>query len=99
MFVLIISFVAGCVTGEKVANISPGMTKSQVFEIMGKSDGFRKIGEYETYKYVNRLISGWSWDRADYTFIFKNDQLVEYGPGQVRERNVGGLHTVFIYQL
>ena len=25
------------------------------------------------------MISGWSWDRADYIVILKNDRVVEYG--------------------
>ena len=72
--------------------MGPGMSQDQVTQIMGKPDGFQQRGEYVTYKYTNVLISGWSWDRTDYSFIFKNDKLVEYGTGEVRERNVGGIH-------
>ena len=88
---------SACVTGERVSNIDPGMSKEEVLNIMGKPDGFRQVGQYEVYKYANRLLSGWSWDRTDYSFIFKENKLVEYGPGEIRERNVGGLHSVFIY--
>jgi hypothetical protein len=46
--------------------------------------------------YTNRLISGWSWDRTDYTVILKDGHVVEYGPGQVRQRepNTGVLILV-----
>ena len=33
----------------------------------------------------DRLISGWSWNRADYSFIFKNNKLIQWGAGQVRQ--------------
>ncbi len=75
------------------------MSTDQVESILGKPDGFQQRGEYTVYKYANRLISGWSWDKADYSFVFKDDKLIEYGPGEVRERDVGGVHSVFIYQL
>lgn len=93
-------FLVGCVvTGEKVTRLDPGMSQEQVTKIMGKPDGFQQRGGYTIYKYTNRLISGWSWDRADYSFIFKDGKLIEYGAGEVRERNVGGIHSVFIYQM
>ena len=100
IFVIVLSlFMSGCVTGEKATRVNPGMSQEQVVEVMGKPDGFQQMGEYTIYKYTNRLISGWSWDRADYSFIFKDGKLFEYGAGEVRERNVGGVHSVFIYQM
>ncbi|WP_263081866.1 outer membrane protein assembly factor BamE [Endozoicomonas sp. Mp262] len=96
---LLVMLLTGCVTGEKVASINPGMSQNEVVQVLGKPDGFRQSGDYTIYKYTNRLISGWSWDRADYSFVFKDTHLVEYGAGEVRERNVGGIHSVFVYQL
>ena len=97
--ILIVILLAGCATGERVASINPGMSQDDVSKVLGKPDGFKQSGDYTIYKYTNRLISGWSWDRADYSFIFKDNQLVEYGAGEVRERNVGGVHTVFFHQM
>jgi hypothetical protein len=88
----------GCFTGEKITELSPGMSQSKVVHILGKPDGFRTEGDYSILKYTNKLISGWSWDRADYFVILKNDKVVEYGSGEVRERNIGGIHTIFIHQ-
>ena len=101
MLFVVISFVVGaCATGSKIKKIDPGMSQSSVKNIMGQPDGFKKIGEFTVYTYTNRLISNWSWDRTDYSFIFdKDDELIEYGAGEIRERDVGGLHTVFIYRL
>jgi hypothetical protein len=77
---------AGCVTGEKMARLDPGMTKNQVIETLGKPDGFESRGEYEALKYSNRLMSGFSWDRGDYFVILKEGKVVEYGVGTVREK-------------
>lgn len=90
-------FAASCVTGEKAREVQPGMSQQEVVSVMGKPDGFSLKGEYTIYQYTNRLISGWSWDRADYSFIFKNNQLIEYGPGAVREKEVGGIQTIFLH--
>ncbi len=100
-FMLCVFFITitGCATGEKATRLSPGMSQTDVAGILGNPDGFRAEGDYTILKYTNRLISGWSWDRADYFVILKNGKVVEYGSGEVRERNVGGIHTIFIHHL
>jgi len=95
---ILLIIIIGCATGEKVTRLSPGMSQADVFGTLGRPDGFRTEGEYTILKYTNRLISGWSWDRADYFIILKDDQVTEYGSGEVREKNVGGIHTIFIHQ-
>ena len=49
------------------------MTKAQVVAVLGRPDGYKQIEAHEIYRYSNRLSSGWSWDRADYNVVFKND--------------------------
>lgn len=90
--------ITGCATGEKVTRLSPGMSQADVVGTLGRPDGFRTEGDYTVLKYTNRLISGWSWDRADYFVILKDDKVTEYGSGEVREKSVGGIHTIFIHQ-
>jgi hypothetical protein len=90
--------ITGCATGEMVSRLSPGMSQANVVETLGRPDGFRTEGEYTILKYTNRLISGWSMDRADYYIILKDDKVTEYGSGEVREKTVGGIHTIFLYQ-
>jgi len=76
----------GCVTGDKVrGGIREGMTKDQVIATLGQPDGFKRSGDAEALQYTNRLISGWSWDRTDYTVILENGHVAQYGPGQVRQ--------------
>jgi hypothetical protein len=76
----------GCVTGDRVRQgIREGMTKEQVIATLGQPDGFKRSGDTEALTYVNRLISGWSWDRTDYTVILDHGQVTQFGPGQVRQ--------------
>jgi len=77
--------VASCVTGEKMSSLSPGMTKDQVISLLGHPDGYQAEGDSEVLRYTNKLVSGWSWDRADYYAILRGGKLVEYGAGQVRQ--------------
>ncbi len=77
----------GCATGEKIRNVGEGMTKNEVVSNLGQPDGYTRNGDYEALQYTNRLISGWSWDRADYTVILRDGKVVEYGPGEVRQRD------------
>ncbi|MFM0199388.1 hypothetical protein PQR53_05825 [Paraburkholderia fungorum] len=74
----------GCVTGQKMGDIHKGMSKHEVESTLGKPDGYRS-GEYEALRYTDRLISGWSWNRTDYTVVPQNGRVIEYGPGQVRQ--------------
>jgi hypothetical protein len=88
-------FLAGCATGEIVrGKFHEGMTKEQVISELGKPDGFQRSGDYEALLYTNRLISGWSWDRTDYTIILQNDKVVQYGTGQVRQNSPNTLILV-----
>lgn len=96
LYVLVILVITSCATGEMMGQISPGMTQDEVIGVLGKPDGFKQQDEYIAYTYTHRLISGFSNDRADYIFIFKNDSLVEYGAGAIREKNVNGVNTVIL---
>jgi hypothetical protein len=78
-------FMASCVTGEKMTSLSPGMTKGQVIATLGRPDGYQSEGNYEVRRYTNKLVSGFSWDRADYYAILRDGKLAEYGAGQVRQ--------------
>lgn len=77
--------VLGCVTGEKITRVEPGMSKAEVIDILGRPDGYWSEGEYEALQYTNRLISGWSWDRADYGIILKSGRVTGFGAGHVRQ--------------
>jgi hypothetical protein len=81
----------GCVTGEKMSQLHPGGTKAEVVSALGRPDGYKQIEGHEIYRYSNQLSSGWSWDRADFNVVFKNDRVVEYGAGEVRPKSNGAV--------
>jgi hypothetical protein len=82
---------------KKLQKISPGDSPSFVEKKLGRADGFKISGKFKVYHYNHKLISGWAYDRADFHVIFKDDKVVEYGMGEVREKDVGGVQTLFIY--
>ncbi|MCE1225592.1 MAG: hypothetical protein LWW87_03785 [Geobacteraceae bacterium] len=85
----------GCATGEIVrSGIRDGMSKQQVIDELGNPDGYQRSGDYEALLYTNRLISGWSWDRTDYTIILQKGSVVQYGTGQVRQNSPNTLLLV-----
>ncbi len=84
--VIICSMLFACAHGSKMKNLQPHMTRQQVIQNLGKPDGYQTYGDYEVLKYSNKLMSGWSWGRADYYAILKNGRLVEYGTGEIREK-------------
>ncbi len=91
----LLSWFTGCATtGERISRIREGMSRQQVEAIMGKPDGFKRAGDYESIQYAHRLVTGWAWDRADYNVILKNDRVVEYGIGEVRVKD--GPSTILI---
>jgi len=75
----------GCVTGQKISQVEPGMNRQQVVSALGKPDGFQSHGNYEALKYSNRLMSGWSWDKSDYYVILKDGLVTATGNGEVRQ--------------
>lgn len=68
-----------CVTGEKFAKISPGMSRADVIDRLGSPDGVQTEGTVELLTYANRFMSDWSWDKADYKVLLNNGFVVQYG--------------------
>ncbi|MDQ3186272.1 MAG: hypothetical protein M3Q16_07440 [Pseudomonadota bacterium] len=91
---------ASCVTAEKMDGLREGMTKAEVIKRAGSPDGYQRNGEYEVLLYVKRRPGGWSaftgsaYNLVDYSVIFKDDHVIEYGPGKTYER--GGNDLPFV---
>jgi hypothetical protein len=82
---------------KKMQKLSPGDSPSSVEKKLGKADGFKVNNEYMVYHYNHKIISGWAWDRADFHVIFKNNSVVEYGMGEVRQKDINGVQSFFIF--
>ena len=76
---------ASCTIGEKMSSIHPGITRDQVVSVLGRPDGYQTDSGYEVLKYTNKLVSGWSWDKADYSVTLRDGKVIAYGAGQVRQ--------------
>ncbi|MDZ4371576.1 MAG: hypothetical protein U1C74_09180 [Phenylobacterium sp.] len=74
------------ITGNAFKKLEEGMSKDRVIAILGKPDGFTRNGNVEVLTYRNRMMSGWSWDRADYYVVLTEGRITSYGTGEVRER-------------
>jgi hypothetical protein len=86
---LLVVVLAACATGERMRSVHEGMWKDEVVGLLGNPDGVQRIGEYEVLRYSDRLASTWSSDRAEYSVILRGGRVVEYGPGQARQRDPG----------
>ena len=96
VFLLSISVIAcTAITGDHISKLRPGMNKADVVATLGNPDGYRRTGDMESLMYSNRLTSGWGHDRADYAVLLKNGQVVEYGAGDVRVKQMDNL-LVFV---
>lgn len=83
--VLAVGLLASCATGEKMRRMDVGMDQAAVERQMGRPDGYSEQDGYQVLTYKNRLMSGWSWDRADYQVLLRDGRVVQYGPGTVRQ--------------
>ena len=86
---LCLLLVVGCTTGEMISEIQIGMSESEVREVLGVPDGISEKDGVRILKYIDRLVSGWSWNRGDYYVVLENDRVVDYGASEVRHNNVG----------
>ena len=99
---VVVFLMSGCVTGEKASNLTLGMTQNEVVRIMGRPNGVdsRREGESSVVEYVyrDRLMSGFSWDRADYLVKFSDDRVTSFGPVNVVRKtnplNEGSLQPI-----
>ena len=95
---ILATMVFGCATtGERMQNLSLGMSKSQVEREIGRSDGAEVVDSRQCFIYLDRLISGWGMNRADYRICFEDGRLAEYKAIAVRERKPTA-STLLIHQ-
>ena len=86
---LCLVLVVGCTTGEAISEIQIGMSESEVRNILGVPDGVSEKDGVRILKYIDRLVSGWSWNRGDYYVVLEKGKVVDYGASEVRHNNVG----------
>jgi hypothetical protein len=69
----------------KFQKMHEGMSKEEVFRILGKPDrvdsGTDVKDADQTLLYLGRFPSGWSWDRADYTVTLRDGHVAQFHKG------------------
>lgn len=78
----------------KMTTLSPGISRADVVNKLGRPDGVKRQGDYESLGYSHRMISGWSNDRADFQVVLKDGKVIEYGMGEVRVKDNNVLFLV-----
>lgn len=66
--------------GTKMTKLSEGITKQDVIDVLGNPDGFQLAGKFGALRCPNRLMSGWSWDRADYFAVLRMNISLSTAP-------------------
>lgn len=84
LVVLLVSLLmVACTMSDKVGSLSEGMSRAEVESVLGRPDGFQRSGTQVGYQYTNRFVP-WTGQRADYYTVFENDQLTQWGTGEIR---------------
>jgi hypothetical protein len=78
-FLLMISALIGCATGDRISKLKNGMGEDEAAKIMGKPDQVEERGEYVILRYKDRVISDVSFARGDYQVTLKNGEVVDFG--------------------
>jgi hypothetical protein len=84
----------GCQTSAtKVSGLTPGSRPDRVIAALGQPSDDTIIGPYEIYTYRQRR-SLRSLHRVDYTVVFKEGQLVAFGPGAAKHNGADDMVIV-----
>ncbi|MDA3916733.1 MAG: hypothetical protein PF690_07145 [Deltaproteobacteria bacterium] len=93
IIVIIIVAIAGCASGvQKMRKIDPGMSYSDIDNIMGRRDSFRTVEKdgntYTLYQYTNQFCNAHVTlhEKCDFFVIFKDGRVVETGVKDVRDK-------------
>ena len=88
-FVAVAALLTSCATGEKFSSVRNGMSMREVESIVGTPDEALTYEGNQVYKWIDRIVSGWGMDKADYYVVFdhnKNDTVAKYGRENFRAR-------------
>ena len=92
-YILIIVFLAltGCSASNDSRVVLAGMSKQQVIEIEGVPDEDAMEStikdNYALLLYLDQMMPESSKNKADRTFVFQNDTLIEYTVMNIRPKN------------
>jgi hypothetical protein len=83
----------GCASGvQKMRKMDPGMSTSEVDQIMGRRDSFKTVenhgNTYTLYQYTNQYCNAHVslYEKCDFFVIFKDGKVIETGVRNVRSQ-------------
>jgi hypothetical protein len=71
----------------KVLSTSPWDSKAEVISLLGNPRGYTRNGDSETLQYPGGLVSGFSWDTADFFVVLKDGKVESYGSKNTQKAN------------
>ncbi|MBP6122640.1 MULTISPECIES: hypothetical protein [Providencia] len=77
----------GCVTTTESNVVLAGMSKNQVIKIEGIPNEQAIQDNYELLLYLNKIHPEFPNGKADYTFIFNKNQLIEYSVENISQKD------------
>jgi hypothetical protein len=91
VLLVVLLILSGCanspIFGERFnSSMSPGMTATEVKDLLGNPDGYEKRGNQELYRYTDRMVSGFGWDKGNYEVLLEDGRVIQYGLGSIRFR-------------
>jgi len=99
-----IILIGGCASGvQKMRKLNPGMSPSDIDQIMGKRDSFSTVEKngdiYILYQYTNQFCNAHVsiYEKCDFFVIFRNNQLIETGVKNVRS-NMPKMQFIHLFQ-
>ena len=85
--------IASCASGvQKMRKIDPGMSVSEINNIMGRRDSFRSVdvdgSTFTLFQYTNQFCNAHVTlhEKCDFFVIFKEGKVVETGVKNVRDK-------------
>jgi hypothetical protein len=82
---LLTAGLAGCAgMSSKIARLEVGTSRDEVIEHLGPPDSDRTMVGYEVMSWLDRRPGRFSFSHKDYTVVFQDGKVTQFGPGLIR---------------
>ena len=95
--IALLATLASCATTGPTRMLRHGMTTAEIERLMGRPDVTRETGRQVAYTYRDRISFGPFGDKADAVYLFENDKLIQYGPGEVLRPKSGATSLSIVW--
>ena len=97
--IALLAILASCTTvGVGAISMSRlGMSTAEIVRLMGQPEITREAGRQVAYTYLDRITFGPFGDKADAVYLFEEDKLINYGPGEVLRPKSGATSLSIVW--